>query len=63
MGASTALWDKLRAAQKAKNGDAANAYTKAIERANKGKLKDAEWWERWGDDAMGTTKLEAHVTR
>lgn len=59
MSASPALWDKLRAAQKAKNGDASNAYNKAIERANKGKLKDAEWWEKMGDDAMGEHLLLA----
>lgn len=61
MSASTELWDKFRKAQKIKAGDAAFAYQHAIEHANKGKLKDAEWWEKMGDDAMPTER--EHVTR
>lgn len=52
MSASQALWDKFRKAQKIKAGDAAFAYQHAIESENKGKTKDAEWWEKMGDDAM-----------
>lgn len=56
MAASKELWNKLRAAQDAKNVDAATAYREAVEHANKGKMKDAEWWEKMGDDAMSTKK-------
>jgi len=52
MTASTALWSKLRAAQDAKNADAAVAYKKAVELANKDKEVDAAWWEKQGDMAM-----------
>ena len=54
--ASKELYDKLGLAQRAKNGDAANAFKKAIELVNKGKEKDAAWWEMMGDDAMPSTK-------
>jgi hypothetical protein len=60
MSASQALWDKFRKAQKIKAGDAAFAYQHAIDLENKGKMKDAEWWEKMGDDAMPT---EEHATR
>jgi len=50
MEASQALWSKFRAAQQANNADAANAFKKAIELANKG--KDASWWEKQGDMAL-----------
>ena len=46
------LWDKFRAAQKAKNGDAALAYKNAIEQSNKGFEDRATWWEKQGDMAM-----------
>jgi hypothetical protein len=63
----SALWGKLRKAQAAKNADASNAYREAITRADKGKDKDAEWWEKQGDDAMNDGALkevpEEHVTR
>jgi hypothetical protein len=63
-GASKALWDKLRAAQAAKNKDAADAYREAIEHVNKGKMKDAAWWERMGDDAMpASVEDKEHATR
>ena len=63
MSATQALWDKFRAAQKSKNGDAAFAYQHAIDLQNKGKMKDAEWWEKMGDDAAGVQKPEEHATR
>jgi hypothetical protein len=49
----TGLWKKLHAAQDAKNADASVAYKNAIERANKGKIEDAMWWEKQGDMAAG----------
>jgi hypothetical protein len=54
MGASKELWKKFRAAQDAKNEDASVAYRRAIERADKGKTADAEWWEKQGDEAMSS---------
>jgi hypothetical protein len=50
--ATKELWEKLRLAQQIKAGDAANAFKKAIELANKGKEVDSAWWERQGDMAM-----------
>jgi hypothetical protein len=55
MMATTALWDKFRAAQRAKNGDASLAYKNAIECANKDKEVDAAWWEKQGDMAVNDT--------
>jgi hypothetical protein len=57
------LWKKLHAAQDAKNADAATAYRRAIEHAEKGKIKDAEWWEKQGDMASGITPTPAPTTR
>ena len=59
--ATNALWDKLRLAQREKNGDAAFAYKNAIDRANKGKAEDAAWWERQGDAAMPTSDTSEPV--
>jgi hypothetical protein len=56
MAASKELWDKLRAAQKAKNKDASDAYRNAVDHANKDKVADAAWWERMGDEAMPVEK-------
>ena len=61
MTASKELWDKFRAAQRVKNGDAAYAYKNAIEAANKDKEVDAAWWEKMGDDAVATTKEHVQV--
>jgi hypothetical protein len=59
----TGLWKKLHAAQDAKNADAAIAYKNAIERANKGKIADAEWWANQGDEAMPVATEKSLVTR
>lgn len=63
MPASPELWSKLRAAQKAKNSDAAVAYKQAVEHANKEKATDAAWWEKMGDDAMPVEETKEHATR
>jgi hypothetical protein len=60
---TASLWSKLRKAQAAKNADASNAYREAISRADKGKDKDAEWWERQGDEAMDDGKPAPKETR
>ncbi len=56
--ATKELWDKFRAAQKAKCGDAALAYKNAIDNSGKRKEVDAAWWERQGDMAMPTPVQE-----
>jgi hypothetical protein len=62
--ASQGLWKKFRAAQSTKNEDAALAYRRAIEHADKGKAEDAAWWERQGDMAMPVaTEKEEHASR
>jgi hypothetical protein len=60
--ATKELWDKLRLAQRTKNGDAALAFKNAIECSHKGKEVDAAWWERQGDMAMPTAEKQESLS-